>query len=162
MDAPHASQKLLELFVRVVNRYNALEKLPVQHRATPTLYHSERHLLDHIGNHPEQNVTELATAVGVTKGAISQVLKKLETKGLVRRYKRSNNDKEVFVALTTAGCHFYDQHQAINAETVDALRQELARHSADKVDFLLSMFQWFDAYLARSRERMRHQIHHQK
>ncbi len=93
--------------------------------------------------------------MGVTKGAISQVVKKLETKGIVRRYKKSSNDKEVFVELTKTGSDMYRKHQAINDETVKTLSKELGRYSDDKVDFLLNMFHWFNSFLNHSSEKMK-------
>ncbi len=93
--------------------------------------------------------------MGVTKGAISQVVKKLETKGIVRRYKKSSNDKEVFVELTKTGSDMYRKHQAINDETVKTLSKELGRYSDDKVDFRLNMFHWFNSFLNHSSEKMK-------
>ena len=120
------------------------------------------HLLDVIGDHPGKNVSELATTIGVTKGAISQVLAKLEKKGVVRRYKKSTNEKEVFVELTKAGHAFHQKHQAINAATEQVLSQELAGHPDEQVEFLVTMFRWLDTYLAQSQEQMRSHARNQK
>ena len=125
------------------------------------LYHSERHMLDQIGDYPNLNVTELAAVVGVTKGAISQVVKKLETKGIVRRYKKSSNDKEVFVEMTKTGSAMYRKHQAINDETVTTLSKELGRYSDDKVDFLIKMFHWFNSFMEHGSEKMKGHSHSQ-
>jgi DNA-binding MarR family transcriptional regulator len=155
MDVEKASREVMDLFIRLVNRYNSLERIPVKHGAKHDLYHSERHMLDKIGDNPGMNVSELARVVGVTKGAISQVVKKLETKGAVQRYRRSNNDKEVFVELTKVGRELYGKHKAINEETVSSLCKELERYSDDKIEFLVSMFQWIDTFLDLNRKKMK-------
>ena len=155
MERDVASREVMNLFIRLVNRYNSLERVPMKQGAKHDLYHSERHMLDQIGNHPNLNVTELAGVVGVTKGAISQLVKKLEAKGIVRRYKKSSNDKEVFIELTKTGSHRYRKHQAINDETVRTLSKELGRYSDDKVEFLLKMFHWFNSFLDHSSEKMK-------
>jgi len=145
----------MNLFIRLVNRYNSLERVPVKRGAKHDLYHSERHMLDQIGDYPNLNVTELAGLVGVTKGAISQVVKKLEAKGIVQRYKKSSNDKEVFIELTKTGREMYRKHQAVNQETVRTLSKELAQYSDDKVQFLVKMFHWFNSFLDHSSEKMK-------
>jgi DNA-binding MarR family transcriptional regulator len=105
----------------MVNKYNALEKIPARHGTRHNLYHSERHMLDKIGENTGMNVTEFATAAGVTKGAISQLVSKLEKKGIVRRYKKSTNDKEVFLELTKTGQEVHRQHKEINEQTIKPL-----------------------------------------
>jgi len=149
-----ASKEIIELFIRMVNKYNSLEKIPARHGTRHNLYHSERHMLDKIGDNTGMNVTEFADAAGVTKGAISQLVSKLEKKGIVRRYKKSTNDKEVFLELTKTGQEVHRQHKKINEQSIIPLDEELSKHSDEKVEFLLAMFKWFDDYLDLSKKKM--------
>jgi DNA-binding MarR family transcriptional regulator len=105
------------------------------------------------------NVTEFAGSMGVTKGAISQVLKKLEAKGVARRYKKSTNEKEVFVELTKNGKEIYKEHKKINEQTIIPLYQELQKYPDEKVAFLIDMFKWIDGFLDESKEKMRGHTH---
>jgi DNA-binding MarR family transcriptional regulator len=111
-------------------------------------------MLDKIGDNAGMNVTDFAATAGVTKGAISQLVTKLEKKGIVRRYKKSTNDKEVFLELTKSGQEVYKKHKEINEQTILPLNEELSKHSDEKVEFLLSMFKWFDDYLDSSKKKM--------
>ena len=154
MKREETSKELIELFTRMVNKYNSLEKIPARHGTRHNLYHSERHMLDKICDNTGMNVTEFAAAAGVTKGAISQLVTKLEKKGIVRRYKKSTNDKEVFLELTKSGQEVYQKHKKINEETILPLNEELSKHSDEKVEFLLKMFHWFDDYLDLSKKKM--------
>ncbi len=158
MKRENAGKEIIELFIRMVNKYNSLEKIPARHGTIHNLYHSERHMLDKIGDNRGMNVTEFAEAAGVTKGAISQLVTKLEKKGIVRRYKKSTNDKEVFLELTKSGQKVYQKHKEINEQTILPLNEELSKHSDEKVEFLLKMFKWFDNYLDLSRKKM--EVHH--
>jgi len=74
-------EKIVELFIRLANKYHSLEKIQVDYGAGHPLYHSERHMIDQIGGNPGINITEFTDIIGVTKGAVSQVVKKLETEG---------------------------------------------------------------------------------
>jgi DNA-binding MarR family transcriptional regulator len=160
MDKKKASKEIMEIFIRAVAKYIALEKIPVKLGTKHPLYHSERHMIDKIGDHPGMNVTEFANISGVTKGAISQVVKKLEKKGVVKRYKKGDNDKEVLLELTREGLKLYEKHKQVNEETIKPLYNELSKYSDDKVKFFISMFRWIEDYLDESKERM--EEHHKK
>ena len=154
MDRKNSTKEIMELFIRVVNKYNSIEKIPIKYANISNLYHSERHMLDMIGDNPGMNITGLAKNVGVTKGAISQVVKKLENKGVVRRYKDIKNDKEVFIELTKQGRDIYQIHKEINEESIRPLHDELKKHPEDKIEFLVKMFRWIEGFLDESRKKM--------
>ncbi len=148
------SKEIMERFLRLVHKTNAMEKLPRRHGEKLELFHSERHMLDQVGENPGINVTEFASLAGVTKGAISQIIKKLEHKGLARRYKRSDNDKEVFIKLTAKGEMVFEERKRQNQETIRHISEELSRGTDSEVLFLLGMFRWFELFLDHSRTMM--------
>jgi DNA-binding MarR family transcriptional regulator len=111
-------------------------------------------MLDKIGDNTGMNVTEFAAAAGVTKGAISQLVSKLEKKGIVRRYKKSTNDKEVFLELTKSGQEVYQKHKEVSEQAITPLYNELSKHSDEQVEFLLTMFKWLDDFLDKSKKKM--------
>ena len=154
MDREKTSEEIVELFIRLANKYKALEKIPVDFGVGTDVYHSELHLIDQIGDHPEMNITELARLVGVTKGAISQTVKKLEMKGVVTRYKGAENEKEVFLKFTDIGRDIYKKHKEIDKEAIIPLYEELRKYSDDKVYFLVEMFKWMDTFLDDSTKQM--------
>jgi DNA-binding MarR family transcriptional regulator len=154
MDTTKASRDIMELFIKAVHKYNALEKVPSKIDSKHNLYHSERHLLDKIGDQPGVNITEFSRVVGITKGAVSQVVKKLENKGFIRRYKSSSNDKEVFLELTRAGRDIYIKHKKTNEETLKPLIEKLKKYPDDKIDFLIAMFIWIGECLDQGKKQM--------
>lgn len=145
----------MELFIQAVHKYNAMEKIPAKAGTKHDLYHSERHWLDKIGSQPGVNVTEFARAAGITKGAVSQVVSKLERKGFVRRYKSGTNDKEVFLELTREGRELYIKHKKKNEETLKPLVEELKKYPDDKIEFLILLLAWIGEYLEQGREQMK-------
>lgn len=154
MNRKTASKELMETFIRMVSKYNALEKHPVKYGTKHEFHHSERHMLDIFGDNPGMNITELAELLGVTKGAISQIVSKLEKKGAVRRYKEAGNGKEVRIELTAKGLEIYEHHKAKNDETISYLQGVLREHPDDKVEFLVEMFKSLESYLGSSKNRM--------
>ncbi len=158
MDKTKAAEQVMELFIRAARRYQALEKMPACSGDRYGLHHSERHMLDLVGGSPDINMTEFARAAGVTKGAVSQVVRRLEAKGMVRRYKRGGNDKEVFIEPTRAGWDAYQRHQQKNEQTLLPLMAELKSCPDDKIAFLIHMLSWINGYLEESVRQMRGQV----
>lgn len=154
MDRTKAGKDITELFIRAVQKYNALEKIPVKVGAKHDLYHSEKHFLSTIGDHPGMNMTEFANTIGITKGAVSQFVAKLEAKGLAQRYKNDDNGKEVFLELTRTGRELYIHHRKMDEETIKPLIGELDKYPDDKVEFLAAMLGWIGDYLEQSKEHM--------
>lgn len=95
--------QLGDLFYRVLSKYMASEKVPKSFGITQKLYPSEIHMIHGIGQHPDINVTELAKFLGITKGAVPKMIKKLQSKGLVESLKSVRNGKEVCLRLTGEG-----------------------------------------------------------
>lgn len=95
----------------------------------------ERHLLININdNHGITNV-ELASILGRTPGAITQIIVKLEQKGLVERVKRKGNAKTVHIFPTPEGVRLaiaYKSQEIICMRQLIYNLREL--HSPEEID----------------------------
>lgn len=63
----------------------------------------EVHTLSYIADYPGISASEIARDWNRTKGAVSQIIKKLSSRGLIRRQKREGNDKTVCLYVTEEG-----------------------------------------------------------
>jgi DNA-binding MarR family transcriptional regulator len=72
---------------------------------------AEVHCIDWIGRLEDANVTKVADKMGMTRGAISKINKRLLGKGLVGSYQRSGNNKEIYYRLTEQGQRVYAEHR---------------------------------------------------
>jgi len=106
---------IIEKFGKIINKFNYIERIPRDFGTGNLLYPSEIHLIETIGKTPGINVTELAKKHGITKAAISQKLKKLEKKDLVKRFKNSENEKAVLLKLTTEGKIAFKGHERFHS-----------------------------------------------
>ncbi|MED0874872.1 MarR family transcriptional regulator [Bacillus mobilis] len=77
---------------------------------------SEVHCIEYIENNADSNVTQLAEAFYVTRGAISRMTKKLIQKGLIESYQKSENKKEIYFRLTEQGKEIYKIHEDLHNE----------------------------------------------
>ncbi|GAA0086498.1 MarR family transcriptional regulator [Clostridium sp. CTA-7] len=72
---------------------------------------SEIHCLDFIGKIKEPNVTKISQSMNMTRGAISKLCKKLLSNNLIVKYKKPENDKEIYFKLTESGEELYKYHE---------------------------------------------------
>lgn len=90
----------LEAFVdRIMN----LEKRQLHEVEGQKLYPSEIHLLLLIDAQSQLNATGLAERLGLTKGAISQTLTRLERKGVLVKSRDTASKNELILEFTDAG-----------------------------------------------------------
>lgn len=108
-------QSIVDLFNKILHIYSIIDKKPKEYGTGDLLYVSEIHAIHVIGNWPEINMTQLAEISGITKGAISQTVKRLLAKRYIARYKTRNN-KEVNLRLSDKGYIIFQGYQAFNNE----------------------------------------------
>ncbi|MBX9993846.1 MULTISPECIES: MarR family transcriptional regulator [Priestia] len=75
---------------------------------------SEIELIENIALIPNANVTKLAAASYMTRGAISKLTKKLIAKNMIESYQSVENKKEIYFRLTTNGQKINDVHQELH------------------------------------------------
>ena len=80
--------------------------------------HSEIHLIEIIGDTQDLSVTDISRHLGITKGAVSQSLKRLENKGFIAKKTDSENLSRSIVLLSSKGQTAYWAHKHWH-ETMD-------------------------------------------
>lgn len=110
------TQKLAELFIRVLNKAAGNEKKPRHFGVDEALHPSEIHTVMLIGDNPGVHGAELARISGVTRGAISQIVSKLENKGLVKKVDDPGNSLIKVPVLTNKGKVAYYAHEQYHEE----------------------------------------------
>jgi DNA-binding MarR family transcriptional regulator len=80
------------------------------------LFPSEIHTIEAIGKNHWINVTQLSETLGVTKGAVSQMIGKLVQKKFVEKIKIPPNGKETFLELTDKGKKALRGHDKFHRE----------------------------------------------
>lgn len=80
------------------------------------IYRSEIHIIQLIGDQSKLYVSEIARLIGITKATVSQIVMRLEKKGLVsKRIDIQNNTRHV-IALTEKGNTAYHAHERIHQQ----------------------------------------------
>ncbi len=104
-------EELADLFVRVVNRYNEMEKIPYFTGTDLVLHRSEVHMIDAIGKNQDINITKLSKLQGITKAAVSKMIRNLVKKGLVTKSLSPETENEVVLNITDEGKKVFEIHR---------------------------------------------------
>lgn len=139
---------LFQILGTVLTRYARIERRPVDFGAGTPLYPAEVHMLSTLDMLGDSRVTDIAKACGVTKGAVSQMLRRLRDKGLaVREADASGNAvirlTEIGKAVSRAHNDFHREH---DREFLDYLRGLPDRDFALCLEMCRRMKAWMEAY----------------
>ncbi|MGE5403831.1 MAG: MarR family winged helix-turn-helix transcriptional regulator [Candidatus Saccharibacteria bacterium] len=139
---------LIELFIRLANKVNELEKTPRSFGTDTVLHPSEIHTVDVIGRNQGINVTALAKKLGVTKGAASQMLTRLTRKDLVKKTRDAGNDKELILELTPDGWTAFEGHQEFHREMFESINHRLGHVTPEQMGMLVRVLDSIDEHLS--------------
>ena len=109
---------------------------------TGELYTStEVHLVTRIEEHPGLTATRIAEDTCRTKSAVSQMISKLEGKGLVYREKDPNNGKQQFLYVTPKGRHLSLCHKAYD-ETIMPVEEMAELFGLESVEKFVDIMEY--------------------
>jgi DNA-binding MarR family transcriptional regulator len=150
LSARQKTARIHEKFAHLVKMSSELEKRPRSYGTGELLSGSEIHLIEMIGDNEERlSVTDLARHMNVTKGAVSQNLKRLEHKGLTTKQDDPANGARSIVLLTSKGKVAFYAHRHWH-ETMDGgYREYFMNLDSDRLDFVLEFLERVEDFLAR-------------
>lgn len=93
---------------------------------------AEVHCIDCIGMIDHPNVTKISEQMGLTRGGISKISKKLLSKGLIESYQEPDNNKEIYFRLTEGGQSIYVVHKKGHNEVRQVWLSLLEHYSDDE------------------------------
>lgn len=92
----------------------------------------EAHLLEKIYENPDSTVTQLAQRVDRSKAAVSQIVTKLEEKGLLTKTPRVDHAKKLCLRVTAKGERLTLAHIAYDEKVAGAFFRKLAKSFDDE------------------------------
>ncbi|RLC07125.1 MAG: MarR family transcriptional regulator [Deltaproteobacteria bacterium] len=142
---------ITEQFYQLAKLANKLEKTPRRFGTDEPLTGTEIHLLELIGDNDEcLSVTDLSRLLGITKGAVSQNLKRVENKGLIFKEEDPENLSRLIVRLTFKGKTAYFAHKHWH-ETMDGgFKEYFLGLNQDKLDFLIEFMNKVDNFMKKA------------
>ncbi|AUB64389.1 TPA: MarR family transcriptional regulator [Bacillus thuringiensis] len=108
---------------------------------------SEVHCIEYIENNADSNVTQLAEAFYVTRGAISRMTKKLIQKGFIESYQKSENKKEIYFRLTEQGKEIYKIHENLHKEFHERDKAVFEQVTKEEFDSIIRFVEKYSRHL---------------
>ncbi len=133
-----SNDKIKKQIMQVINKIIFREKKRVLNYEGVSLYPSEVHLLLSIKNDLDTNATKIAKQMGLTKGAVSQTLSRLEKKGIIIKSKDPYNKNELTLSLTEFGKGAYELCQSTKTAFIEAYNNKLAELNHDEKEVILN------------------------
>jgi DNA-binding MarR family transcriptional regulator len=135
------NEKINAQIMQVINKTIFTEKKKIFKFEEITLYPSEVHLLLMIKNEIDTNATEIARQLGLTKGAISQTLSRLEKKGIILKTKDPYNKNELTLSLTRFGKKAYTFCQSSQTSFIKSHEGYLAKLNTKEKEVIFRYLQ---------------------
>ena len=92
---------------------------------------NEMTMLKAIGDNTGMHVIGLARILGITKGAVSQTLSKLEKKVLIEKLPDPSNASRLIIKLTASGEEIYEKHERFHEE-LNALVESILNEASEE------------------------------
>lgn len=129
--------EFIENFHDIIHEIIELEKHTMCFGTGIELTKPEIHLVKVIKENPEIHVTGIADILDVTKGAISQMLVKLNNKGMIKKEINPANKSKIIINLTDKGKKAYEAHEKFH-ENFDSVFYELFDgYTETEIEFLI-------------------------
>lgn len=126
--------KILNLIAKYMEKQEVLSKL-TESEVLHGYNYSEIHTIATIGDMELPNVTGIAQAMHMTRGAISKITKRLMENDLIESYRVEGNNQKVFFKLTDKGQKLYKEHEIrynLWVERDNAFLQKYSKEELDK------------------------------
>jgi len=128
--------KISYTFLRVTTKLSEIDSKTRYYGTDQPLFHAEIHMIKSIRENEGIHVTGLADMLGVTKGAVSQIIQKLERKGMIVKDADPRNLSRLALRLTTKGETAYLHHEDLHREFDGLFGSALENASAENKTFL--------------------------
>lgn len=132
-------QELIDLFLKILHLYSVIGRKPKDYGTGDLLYFTEVHTISVVGKNREINMTKLADLMGVTRGAISQTIRKLVSKNLIIRTNTTNR-KEINLRLSEKGIAVLRGQESFQQELFTFARTLYEKAGPQDVELVKRLF----------------------
>lgn len=127
--------------LKLVMRYMEIDHTVQNYGTNVPIYHSEIHIVSAIAENPGIHIRGLAELLGVANPSVSETVRKLEKKELVRKEVSPNNQSRLSLYVTKKGELAHEEHRKYHKVLEDMAEDELAGASDEQVAFVTGFLQ---------------------
>ena len=129
-------EKMAYGLVRISYKLLGGDRMTLNYGTDVKIHGSEIHLLCHIKRNPGSHISGIARELNVTRGAISQIVAKLEKKGLVVKDESPESKKILLLKTTEKGEKAYKGHQLLHSEFNSRLLDIMSGHDENETKII--------------------------
>ncbi len=147
---------ILDMFIKIQEHSDVF-----QHKGEGLLDEislAEVHCIDCIGMIDHPNVTKISEKMGLTRGGISRISKRLLGKGFIESFQEPDNNKEIYFRLTVSGQSVYGEHKKLHSKIRKEWLAFFQYYSDDEQAAILRFFTEInDLFYSQSFDQMKEQ-----
>jgi DNA-binding MarR family transcriptional regulator len=144
--------EIIERMAAIQYQISLNDKKPKNFGTDGLLYQSEIHFIDAIGKDKTVMALELARKLNITKGAVTQVSKKLLEKGYIKKLRKDGNKKEIYFELTEKGIVAYDNHLEFHGDINNKIIEYLKKLNKDQLEAIIGLVELNEKCIPRIEE----------
>ena len=137
----HESSDLEDLLQNLMKVFKKMEAAESDGRwdfgTGDLLTSTEINTIEVVGHNSGLNITDLAELRGLSKSNISQIISRLSEKNLVRKCRKIDNEKEIFIVLTPRGEIAFLGHEQFHAKVKEQLMKNIGPISEEEIKNLM-------------------------
>lgn len=138
---------IAQYVTKIKNKLNKLDQKAIDFGTGEKLYASELHTIEAIGEKCGDTVTELCNLFGITKGAVSQIISKLEKKQLISKERNREYTKEINISLTEKGWIIFKSHKELHNKMDVEFLSFMKTIPEDQLNIFLSILKNMEKYI---------------
>ncbi len=129
IDSLYSTVKLLSNYYSTPRQYGTQHKIRV----------AEAHIINRIGKSDNVTAKIISDKTNRTKAAVSQMLEKLELKGLIYRITDPKDSRRKLLRLTEAGKIVYEFHEKLDTAEYTSILNILSQYNEDDLQTFITM-----------------------
>ena len=143
-------KELARAFFNANQRFSQMDSKARYFGTAHRLSLAEIHLIDYIGYHTECFANDIARDLGVTKGAVSQTMRRLVELGYIVRTPDVQNKSRLLLSLTAEGERAFLEHQKYHQEIERYFAQLIETYSQEEYEKMLQLLQRLEGIFEQS------------
>ncbi|RJR44909.1 MAG: MarR family transcriptional regulator [Desulfobacteraceae bacterium] len=152
LDRQESEERMAAAFGRIINALSTGKKPRHDFGTGDLLSPAEIHLVAVIGKMPGLTASQIVPQLGITKGAVSQSLKKLVRKGYVDKSPKADNLREHSLMLTPKGRKAFSHHEKQEGKLIRSLREHLKRMETRHLESVTNLLNELHDHIQRRRD----------
>lgn len=122
--------------LKLMMRYMEIDHKVQNFGTNVPIHHSEIHIISAIAESPGIHIRGLAEQIGVASASISETVRKLVNKELVRKEVSPNNQSRLSLFVTKKGELAHEEHRKYHKILEDMAQDELAAATDEQIAFI--------------------------